>query len=83
MTSENKIQIYLKAPPKDIVSLIYLKVDTKVHTKTMILVGIEIPDYVSSPNKGTLLKTIQNRYMHKFKHDELYKEFCRMMAAGK
>lgn len=64
-------------------SLIYLKVDTKVHTKTMILVGIEIPDYVSSPNKGTLLKTIQNRYMHKFKHDELYKEFCRMMAAGK
>merc|ERR1711894_386050 len=25
--------------------------------------GIEIPDYVSSPNKGTILKTIQNRMM--------------------
>ena len=67
MTSENKIQIYSKAPLRDIVSLINLKVDTKVHTKTMTLVGIEIPDYVSSPNKGTILKTIQNRYMqHNF-----------------
>merc|ERR1712227_398502 len=25
--------------------------------------GIEIPDYVYSPNKGTILKTIQNRMM--------------------
>ena len=24
-------------------------------------VGIEIPDYVASPNKGNLLKAIQNR----------------------
>ena len=67
MTSENKIQIYSKAPLRDIVSLINLKVDSKAHTKTMTLVGIEIPDYVSSPNKGTILKTIQNRYMqHNF-----------------
>ena len=26
-----------------------------------VVVGIEIPDYVASPNKGNLLKAIQNR----------------------
>ena len=33
-----------------------------IYFVTKFIVGIEIPDYVSSPNKGTILKTIQNRY---------------------
>ena len=58
MTSEDKTQKYSKAPLKDTVSL----KKGIIHTLYWpILVGIEIPDYVSSPNKGTILKTIQNR----------------------
>merc|ERR1711983_278217 len=37
--------------------------------------GIEIPDYVSSPNKGTILKTIQNRYKLNFERSKGLKHF--------
>ena len=36
------------------------------------LVGIEIPDYVSSPSKDTILKTIQNRWVQEGWHEDIY-----------
>ena len=63
MTSENMIQKYSKAPLKDTVSLEDHMEKYTIKTDVTKLVGIEIPDYVSSPNKGTILKTIQNRYI--------------------
>lgn len=67
MTTENMIQKYSKAPLKDTVSEDHIEKCTN-KTDVTKLVGIEIPDYVSSPNKGTILKTIQNRYKLNFEH---------------
>ena len=74
MTSENIIQKYSKAPLKDTVSVHHIEKYT-IKTDVTKLVGIEIPDYVSSPNKGTILKTIQNRYRLNFERSQGEKHF--------
>ena len=92
--NHQSFRISIEAQAKDTVSCRYKRWDLELYDSQQIFymtarkkaqwsfpwsVGIEIPDYVSGPSKGSLLKTISNRcqcLLFSFSKRQKAKKFC-------